>query len=153
VKPGEVAETKGKGKVRGKGGDAVLTRAPKGPNPPPRFCNLCKIFGHSDLTCHLQGNAPTPGPSNFRKPFKHVHQRTPRRGLGATRGELELAQSLSMVLVEIGAVGPNRRRWCGKTSFPSVVVVPPASQLGRVPGRSASFLDGGPLSGASELPK
>jgi len=57
-----------------------------------------------------------------------------------------------MVLVGIGAVGHNRRRWCGKTSFLSVIVVSPASQLGRVPGKSVSSLDGGPLPGASELP-
>lgn len=62
-----------------------MLKVPKGPNPLPRFCTHCKIYGHSDLTCHLQGNAPTPGPSNFQKPFKYVQQRTPRRGLGAPR--------------------------------------------------------------------
>jgi len=75
-----------KDKGKGRGEDAVVARAPKGPNPLPRFCNLCKVFGHSDLTYHLQGNAPTPGPSNFRKPYKHVFQRTPRSGLGAPKG-------------------------------------------------------------------
>ena len=66
--------------------DPILLNAPKGPRSLPRFCNLCKIHGHNDLTCHLQGNAPTPGPSRHQKPFKTVQQRTPRRGLGAPRG-------------------------------------------------------------------
>jgi len=66
--------------------DAIVG-APKGPNPLPRFCNHCKLFGHSDLTCYLQGNALTPGPSNYQKPFKLVVHRTPRRGLGVPRGE------------------------------------------------------------------
>ena len=50
------------------------------------MCDLCKVHGHSDLTCSLQGNALTPGPSNYQKLYKTVHQRTLRRGLGATRG-------------------------------------------------------------------
>jgi len=66
--------------------DPILINAPKGPKRLPRFCNLCKIYGHSELTCHLQGNAPTPGPSRHQKPFKTIKQRTPRRGLGAPRG-------------------------------------------------------------------
>ena len=71
--------------------DPILANAPKGPRVLPRFnslCDLCKVRGHSDLTCSLQRNAPTSGPSNYQKPYKMVHQRTPMRGLGATRGEL-----------------------------------------------------------------
>jgi len=48
------------------------TRRRKEPQVLPRFCHLCKIYGHSDLTCHLQGNAPTPGPSIYTKPFKYM---------------------------------------------------------------------------------
>ena len=70
--------------------DEILINAPNGPKRLPRFCNLCKIYGHNDLTCHLQGNAPTPGPSRYQKPFKTLQQRTPRRGLGAPRGRLDI---------------------------------------------------------------
>ena len=70
--------------------DPILINAPKGPKRLPRFCNLCKIYGHGDLTCHLQGNAPTPGPSRYIKPFKTLLQRTTRRGLGATRGRADI---------------------------------------------------------------
>jgi len=70
--------------------DKILINAPKGPKRLPRFYNLCRIYGHNDLTCHLQGNAPTPGPSRYQKPFKTLQQRTPRRGLGAPRGRLDI---------------------------------------------------------------
>jgi len=73
-------------KTRKEDPDPIMLNAPKGPRSLPRFCNLCKIDGHNDLTCHLQGNAPTPGPSRHQKPFKTIQQRTPRRGLGAPRG-------------------------------------------------------------------
>jgi len=82
-----VAE-RGKSTKEKAGEDLILLNAPKGPRYLPRFCNLCKIHGHNDLTCHLQGNAPTPGPSRHLKPFKTIQQRTPRRGLGAPKGGL-----------------------------------------------------------------
>jgi len=78
-------ETRGGGKSE-KREDSILVNAPKGPKQMPHLCNLCKLYEHSDLTCFKQGNAPTPGPSRYQKPFKHVQQRTPRRGLGATQG-------------------------------------------------------------------
>ena len=70
------------------GEDPILLNALKGLRSLPRFCNLCKIHGHNDLTCHLQGNAPTPEPSRHQKPFKTIQQRTLRRGLGAPRGSM-----------------------------------------------------------------
>jgi len=79
-------EAKGKGKPE-KRGTVPLEGAPTGPRPEafPRFCQLCKIYIHSDVTCHLQGNAPTPRPSKYQKPFKQVVERTPGRGLGFPR--------------------------------------------------------------------
>lgn len=45
------------------------TKAPegaqKGPRAFPRFCQLCKVYGHSDLICFRKDNAPTPGPSAY----------------------------------------------------------------------------------------
>jgi len=89
---GETSQKAGvkKGDEGEKKKDPILINAPKGPKRLPSFCSLCRIYGHGDLTCHLQGNAPTPGPSRYQKPFKNIQQRTPRRGLGAPRGRADI---------------------------------------------------------------
>jgi len=66
--------------------DRALKGAPKGPKAFTSFCVLCKIYGHSDLTCFRQGNTPTPGPSTYQKPSKQISQRTPKQGLGYSTG-------------------------------------------------------------------
>lgn len=71
---------------QGKGKGRAPEEAPKGPRAFPHFCQLCKIYGHSYLTCYRQGNAPTPGPSKYMKPYKHTSKQTPLRGLGFPLG-------------------------------------------------------------------